>query len=583
MQYATTHSKIGDYVKISLNLLPLFTILSLILISCSDPILHKCIKNYIAEYEKEKHHPDTSQNLPSQLTIRLYPNSDSLVLPENKIEGYNRELGVAVSGGSFRSFSSAIGQIKALTDLEIIKKVGASSFLSGSSWFSTLYNYAPQSIPDSVLLGSITVIPPESLSILKISSMDSDFIGSQIPNMTDDNIIKILCNKIPNKQFPPRRLFSSLFQEIFLKPIGLDNPNMFFSYDINTANEVISLNDSLTVDNFYYMRNDRPFFINSTTIWDKKGKENKMHHFECTPLYFGTQQTIDHHGSYIGGGYFDIIGVNSQTPISIHENEAVINLPDYTFTLFDMMGNCGAAPGSILDRFGIEGLLPEYYYWPVAKESNHKSKLYSFIDGGDLEDLSLIPLLRRGFKKIIVFDNSEYPLGSDSKGCYKGVNYNIARLFGHKPPVSPFNLNNEDIQIFKKEKYDTLRTALFKCKEETGEIPWFIDRYEIVEPNNFGLKKYPNGEKVEILWIYEDMNFVWRDKLPMEIQEFLKKKDKEINMQNFPNFKMVFQNGLQMFELKAEQINLLANMWYYSLREESSLGKAIAGFTKTNK
>lgn len=552
---------------------------SVLFISCKHHVLKDCAKSYIIGYEKEKLHPDTSENLPAELTVRLYPITDTFSFPENKLAGHNTDLAVAVSGGSFRSFSSAIGQIKALMDCGVMEKAGAASYLSGSSWFSVLYNYAPMTIPDSVLLGGVTILPPESLSIANISLMDSGFIGASIPSMTDKNIINTICNRIPNIKFPSQRLFSSLFQNIILKPFGLNSADKFFSYNKNTAKEVIALNPELTPDDFYYMRENRPFFIDNTTIYDKNEPKIKMYQFECTPLYFGTPQIIHDKSNFIGGGYCDIIGFNSQTPSSVSENnQAIIDLPSYTFTLFDMMGNCGAAPGSILDRFGVYDLLPEYYYWPIIEEANYKSKLYSFIDGGDLEDLSLIALLRRGFKNIIVFDNSEYPLGSDNKGCYQGVNYNIARLFGHKPPASLFGLNNQDIQIFKTEKFDTLRTGLFKSKKETREIPWFIDTYEIIDSNNFDLKKYPDNQKVKILWIYEDMNTVWQEKLPIPIKELLKSKDKELYMENFPNFKMVFQNGDQMFQLKAEQINLLANMWYYSLREESSLGKAIAQF-----
>ncbi len=568
----------------TLLFLPVYILIPLLTINCKHHVLKDCAESYIVEYEKEKHHPDTSENLPHELTVRLYPVSDTFVYPESKLEEYNTDLAVAVSGGSFRSFSSAIGQIKALMDCGTMEKAGTASYLSGSSWFSVLYNYAPMSIPDSILLGGVTLLPPESLTISNISSMDSGFIGSPIPHMSDKNIISTICGKEANKKFPSQRLFAGIFQNIMLKPFGLDNPDMLFTYDTNTANEIINLNKKLTKDNFYYMRDNRPFFIDNTTIYDTLGGKNKMHQFECTSLYYGTaQKIVDTHKHskdtvYIGGGYSDLIGFNSKAPLSISDNKAVIKLPTYTFTLFDMMANCGAAPGSIFDRFGVYNLLPEYEYWPVIEESKYKSKLYSFVDGGDLEDLSLVALLRRGFKKIIVFDNSSYPLGSDSKGCYQGVNYNIARLFGHKPPLSPFNLNNQDIQIFDSEKFDTLKAGLFASKETTKEIPWFIDSYEIYEPNNFGIKKYPNGEKVKILWIYEDMNKVWKDKLPVEIQEFLKSEDKSLYMKNFPNYKMVFQNEAQMFQLKAEQINLLANMWYYSLREQSPLGKAIAEF-----
>lgn len=559
----------------------------ILFLSCTKPVLNtlkNCVDNYIIEYKKEESSPDTSQGLPIELSVKIYPSNDSLIFPEKKLPNYNNDLAIAVSGGGFRSFSSAIGQLKGLIDCGIVEKSKTISYLSGSSWFSVLFNYAPKNIPDSILLGGVVTTPPESLTLENIAILDSQFIGSPIISMTDQKIIETICTFEADKRFPTQRLFSGIFQKLLLEPFELDDANKFFTINQATANNIIDINEKLTLDDFYYMRPSRPFFIDNTTLDKKLGLTHKMYQFECTPLYFGTPQNIIHKKEngdtiFLGGGYCDIIGFNSKTPISISEDYlALIKLPSYTYTLFDMMGNCGAAPGSIFDRFGVENLMPEYNYWSVNKKSEYKSELTSFVDGGDLEDLSLIALLRRGFKNIIVFDNSADSLGSTSKGCYRGINYNIARLFGHKPKVSAFNLNNQDIQIFESSKFEDLRTGLINSKKNESEVPWYTDSYEIIEPNNFGLKKYPNNQKVRILWIYNDLNVRWKEKLTTSVKQLLSNEDKANYMANFPNYKTVFQNKEQMFQLTAEQINLLANMWYFSLREESSLGKALQDF-----
>jgi hypothetical protein len=506
--------------------------------------------------------------------VQLYPTPDKahIEFPEMKYPRYRRRVALAISGGSMRSFSAAIGQISALRHLDLLPEIGAFSTLSGSSWFGALFNYLDSSISDETMLGEYTHAAPESLSLKKLGQMDSSFIGYPIQQMTDGNLIKSI-HQVKEDGFPLNRRFSGALGKILLGHFGLFDPKQYFSLDKETVSEIISNSSDLFLENFVAMRPDRPYWIASSSAVNIQRHPAFMHHFEYTPLYSGTAQIDDG----FGGGYIQNIGFNTDNPIAVFpDRNAVINPPEEFFTLFDLMGSSGAAPAIIFDKLKMPGLLAEFKYWPVSSPMETKAETYSFGDGGDLEDTALVALLRRKYPTIISFINGEYPLGSTDKNCVMGVNGNISRLFG-LPPKSHV-INDQDTHIFDNEvggsstftPFEKL-VAGFNETKQSKSIPFHLDSYRLAEDNPFGLEPYP----VKILWIYNDMNAGWKERLPDDIRRLLSKRVSEYHLHNFPNYKTIFQDDLQVFTLKPEQIQLLANMWHFSLCEGTLIRRTL--------
>lgn len=545
-------------------------LLPLILNSCVSSIVRDCA-DCIEENKigKNVHKQDSSQ-LPDSLLLSLYRKSDSFSFPEERLTNFNTEYGLAISGGGYRSYSCAIGQIAGLMKLGLWDRVGMLSVLSGSSWFSVPFNYAPDSIADSDLFGGVYTMSPDSLTLENISQLEPNSLGYPISQLSNEEIVKAVCES-HGEGFPGHRLFASIHRH-FISYYSLGDKHSFFTFDSLSKGKAISMNPELAKSSFYQMRKNRPFFAASATIYDSCfSKHHKMHHFEYTPLYAGTLETCEHINKkgqpyWIGGGYIDNYGFNSTSPNpkTVTDSTAKVASPPYLFTLFDMMGTSGAAPGSIFDHLHVYSMMSEYNYWPLVEGSEYKSEFLSFIDGGDFENMALVPLLRRGFKKIIAFDNVDTPVGS-KKASYDGVSYDIARLFGHKPKHSM--INSQTVQVFDEKEFGPLCDSL-KATKKRGEVPYYLGKHKVLKDNPFGITAYSEDEYVEILWITNDMNPTWKRKLPGSIEKFMSKRKNKLK--NFPNYETVFQNKPEMFQLTPQQINLLANMWHYSITDSSS-------------
>ncbi len=558
--------------------------LSLLLISCSTEIekvekieemTESCLKEIKLGKIIKKERKYTP---PKTLSLKLYPVNEDFHYPEEKIETYQTDIGLAISGGGFRAYSAAIGQISGLMKLKLFKEMGTLSIVSGSTWFSVPFNYAPETISESVLFGKTTVLAPAKLTVKSISEISKKSMGYPITTLSNEVISNAICMHC-GEGYPEERLYSTILKNV-ISNFDLSDDEKFFTYDSSSASDLIKENPSLKMDNFYLMRKNRPYFVASATIFDTAFTVDPMHHTEFTPLYFGTKELfhkIRKNGDTVvlGGGYADIIGFNSKTPLDYKNSSAVVEFPPFSFTLFDMMGTSGAAPGSIFDNLKTYNLMSEYNYWPVDGPES-ESEFLSFVDGGDYENMALIPLLRRGFKNIISFDNSLTPLGA-KKDAYKGVNYDVARLFGFRPEKSL--VNKQNTQIFPSEEFAPLLKGLLASQKEGG-LPYYIGEHEILQDNPFGIKSYKPGEKVRIIWVFNDLNRDWKEKLSPEVKALF---TEENGLDNFPSYKTVLQNKPELLLLSPEQINLLANMWHFSVSDETQLAPILRNFVSSSK
>ncbi|MFL5748632.1 MAG: hypothetical protein ACJ751_28425, partial [Niastella sp.] len=74
-------------------------------------------------------------------------------------------VGVCFSGGGSRALSAAMGQLRGLKYLDVLKDVFFISSVSGGTWASSLYTYLPAAIDEDDFLGK-TVPDPHNLTLL---------------------------------------------------------------------------------------------------------------------------------------------------------------------------------------------------------------------------------------------------------------------------------------------------------------------------------------------------------------------------------------------------------------------------------
>jgi hypothetical protein len=276
-------------------------------------------------------------------------------------------------------------------------------------------------------------------------------------------------------------------------------------------------------------------------------------------------------GADFGGGFLQSFGFDSPAPTSPpQQGVAEVTTPAFQFLLSDAIGSSSAAIAAYLDDYGLDAVFPEFSYWPLVNIGQEQTCIYSFGDGGILENTGIVSLLRRQYRVIFAFINSPYPVGSTEDGCYQGVDGQITRLFGFNPPNNYGN--GQDTQIFPSAQFDTVLSGLTQSKT-AGGVVFAAGTFTIQSPNSFDLAPYPGSGEVVIIWLYNDLNQSWLSQLSSDVQALFTSTWPFNYMANFPNYNTVNQNDGELLLLTAQQINLLADMWSYNI---------ISGFTETD-
>jgi hypothetical protein len=225
------------------------------------------------------------------------------------------------------------------------------------------------------------------------------------------------------------------------------------------------------------------------------------------------------------------------------------------FNLGDVVGTSSSAPSEFAERFGLSWLgFPEFKYWSNFNNpvKTHE-KEYDFGDGGILENLAIMPLLKRKVEKIIIFVNCQTPLtGADeTKGQ---ITDSIPALFyplEHQSGSGKFDKNI--VFANQKDKYQQLVNGLLE-KIKNGQAPVYIDNYQVTKQPHYNITE---EYQVKIMWVYNAKVAEWENKLNPEVKQLLNSSRK---FENFPNIKTFMQNPPEVLALKPEQSNLLAHL-----------------------
>ena len=529
-----------------------------------------------------------SAHLPGNLNPTVYPSKPigAGPFPEFQLGAQSKRylptqypVGVCISGGGPRSYSAAIGQMRGLTAIlgNVLGMVGAISCVSGGAWFGTAFSYVPTSIGDDELLGPL--IAPAKLTRNDVDLIGVGNLGAPLLRLTNEAIISdegYYQFKVLEGDLPENRVYSRIIGDRLLAPWGLDDPSVFFSLD------------GIPGLASYTVRPNRPYFIANATQIYPDDETGILRHIEYSPLYCGTSQlfTTDlPFGLPFGGGYVSSFGFDSITPLS-PSNPTTVQTPDPIFTLSDIMGSSGAAPGGYLDQIGLPDVgLPEFNYWPPANMGQIHSYQYSMVDGGLLEDTGIVALLRRQYPFIIAFVNAELPIGSTSDQAVDGISEQVSRLFGLNPADT--DGNNQDTQVFGATKQEG--QALFarlaaglKASQYSGAT--FADTYTIYPDNSFAIPPYPQeksppyrgGGEVRVLWGYLNFNRDWFNAIT---NPYVRNLLSTYDFSNFPNYNTVFQNFGELLLLTTPQIQLLAHMTAFCVAGGKS-GEMFAAFHK---
>jgi len=456
-------------------------------------------------------------------------------------------VGVAFSGGGTRAAAAALGQLRALDSLGWIGRLRYIAAVSGGAWTSIPFTFLPSSTQDATFLGG--VLEPDEITVAALDDLDWNSFAFAISQTK-------IVDDLLRHTFAGDERFSRAVGDVFLKPAGLDPAGRFFTQSAATLAAALSLNPGLNADDFHVARERRPFLVVTGTLLrpaNDKPSERRFR-FEVTPLYLGLRQlfpTAGSNGRPIGGGFVEPFGFDSDSPDALPTAGVVdVRLGNrHRFTLADVVGITGAAPAWALAQKGLNVLgFPEFKYWP-PRFPTVGDKEYEFGDGGNLENIGIMPLLARKVARVVLFVNSDHTL---VPGQIDRIADSVRPLFGAAQDGWMQN------RVLRKSRFEPLVRGLWVSLESGGPA-WHRETYDVLENAQHGVE---GGWEVDVTWIYNQMPRRWYDRLGSSVRDLIGHGE----LANFPHYRTFFQNA-SIIDLSSRQVSLLAHLSCWACRE----------------
>ncbi len=472
------------------------------------------------------------------VNTRIWETKETFIFPEQQTDhpdfiGSKGNVGICFSGGGTRSATCTHGQLKALVHTGLLDHVGYISCVSGGAWAALPFTFLNKYWEDSHFFGNILEAGELTEDVLT-SINKQNYLYTVTHAGILDHALKNWLNLATDETY------SRAIGKVFLDHFNLNSRKKLFANSSNQVKDILERNNKLSANDFYTVRPHRPFLITTGALL-RPGLHDYV--FEMTPWYSGIYAFYPKgktNSTDIGGGYIESFACDSGSPDTITEQTANVRIGSkkHRFTLSDVLGTTGAAPSEVLHNIGLKDIgFPEFKHW--SARNGKKAKEYEIGDGGNIENLGILPLIQRDVKKIIVFVNTKKPLSVDNPSQ---INRAIKKLF------KPGDVNH----IFPKNQLQNLQNGLLERLSE-GKATIYKDLYTVLKNKHHSIK---GGNTVEVLWVYNHNYLNWQKKLPEEIfKKYGKRK-----LSNFPHFRTFLQNAPRFIDLDPIQANLLSHM-----------------------
>lgn len=174
---------------------------------------------------------------------------------------YSKFCNLHEIGGGSRAYIAALGQLAALTELDLIKYVRYIGGTSGGTWATTTYVYNQNGIDDVEFLGPI--VNPEDLTLNNSKDMSENCARSYTNVPLTLIALEALLNGTVSSL--PDAWVYGVYKTYHEKANIL--PNVYFSWDQDTVDDIKSRNPQLNDATFLLPTNsDRPYPILGTSL-----------------------------------------------------------------------------------------------------------------------------------------------------------------------------------------------------------------------------------------------------------------------------------------------------------------------------
>ncbi len=478
---------------------------------------------------------------------------------------------ICISGGGSRSLAAGMGQLRELQRHGLLDCVRYLSCVSGGGWAGAPFTYwsaGPSS--DADLLGPYTA--PEHITLAGLDQLPSTRLASGAPEHFG---LRMVLNMVLHL-FNGHEVWDLTVTEVFLAQFGI-SLHQATTASASDIERIQNANPGVDLPTFTLPRADRPCLLLSTTLsWP-----NELEHaeqwvqFTASPLSIGVAGglkilTDEGQTRTVGGGYIETWAFGCGAPASPASpwpaNPATVEVaPPSSWTgIGDLSGMGSSAYATTLDRFST-WYSPARQSWPLPGGTAHT---YPMNDGGTLDNYAILPLLSRDVERILLFINSYTELGMAPPreiAANQQIDPYLPAMFGITDAY-PHN------QVFDSSEYDALVRELQRQKFDGKPVVATTKHVTLANPW-WGVAA---GKTVEITWVYNDAAQDWQDRLSLEVQAALT----DGTFPNFPFYKTAFEPGGGLLGLPARDVNLLADLSAWVVREKHAhFRRALEGDT----
>ena len=470
------------------------------------------------------------------------PVGDNDTYPENLILQSKPDIGICFSGGGSRSFSSTLGYLQGLVELNLMNNVKYISSTSGGAWAITAYIYHDPNVigPLDAFFGH--ALQPEDQSLISALRMPK---SSARGYPVRSNLLTLVPKLIPSFSTASEAWVAAIHQT-FLQPAGI-NLTAIPAWSAAQVKETRARNPG---QKFEFMLPcgglkdcfHRPFpILNSAqlgplecTHFELLAKKYVM--MEMTPMYIGfpTRQVLNYSRCQplALGGFLEPIGFGSNTNesfcglLSCPGKQITVSRPRYPFALSNYTSAASWAHGGILKDIPswdfMENATLSFGYLNSATGGVRRD--LQFGDGGNLENQGLLALLRRKVRRIVMFVNSQTPLRPriEYNPFWRpprsgDMDSSFAALFGFKPILPKLGFDSSHIQVFSR---SSLAHVVDKLQRAQLKGNGCVASVNLTTLANVWWGILP-GQDVRLTIVYLGRAYNWEKLLPEKVAELV--------------------------------------------------------------
>lgn len=469
--------------------------------------------------------------------------------PENDLpELHNRgNFGLAFSGGGTRAQIAALGQLKGLETLGILKHAKYITGISGGSWAAASFAYARASI--AKFLGDLQ--DPENITMASLGKTTGGAgrffaVNQDLAVVAAENLLR---------GYNIGEIWYRSISQVFLEPAGI-KWGSFFSWSDREVADIVKRNPSLSHGMWATVRDGAPYPIVTATLtgpecshWISQKPNRSATLIESTPLYVGEAHTRHevYHGwpevtRQIGGfvepfafgasadkrahlpagnlsGIIDGVMTNHLTcGSSMAPKDGQCSWP---WALGHAVGASSWAPGEFFAEHPLfQGLDLDLPYWSPATPISAADDIgtegscgrFIIADGGCTSNVYISGLIKRGVKTIIAFWNTYVALAPSSawdpskdNTTKDHIDDAFASFFGFQSKSLGGDYNRN--QIFDSKDFVHVAKTLQASQAAGKGAVACVEHTTLANPS-LGISA---GNKVKVVWVYLSRAYKFED------------------------------------------------------------------------